>query len=743
MRFSIRTLLTIPFVCLTLAPVTVVGLLFYRNSQIAIRESVDDLFEQVASRTEDQIKRYISTPQFINQLNANAIEQGLLQIDDLAFDSDQIEEYFVEQFQATYRASQSFSGLEEVNSNEFQGSVNHIYIGTTGGIFRGAEYRTDPADPNQKIIAISRGEIDPETGEGTLRQVRTNSDKKILDESEYRLFERPWYTGAIDKWESANSNPSSETSLAGWTRFYCDQSTQQPAITAFRPVSLNGELVGVLGSDLLFNDIQAFLRRLLGNLNIEEGHILVVNDARNQLLISASRGNESGNESNNNSFTAQAQECDPGSEITLDNSDPTINEIFNKLTNVSPANTSTSTTGLNTINVQGETYFWRSVEIADGYGLKISVLIAIPEASFTEEIRESTQTTVALALFTLVLTGILGLLIARWITQPVLQLEAATKELTHAIDSDDQSLTILEIDNPSELHALANTFGSMSTQLRDLFIAFNHFVPQNFLHVLGCDNATQVRLGTYNRIKMTILFSDIRSFTALNETLKPDESFRFINNYFSRMEPAINQNHGFIDKYMGDGIMALFQGDNSSDNAVKAALEMLQALEKYNDYRIQVGRRPIEIGIGVHTGEITLGTLGGRNRWDTTVIGRNVNRASRVEGLTKEFGSRFLASQQLIDSLQQDYHHRFVGAATVKGVEEPMKIYEIYEADPFELRDRKIKTAPIFQTGLKLYSEQDYAWALEKFEAVLADCSNDGAAQYYARQCQYHLETKR
>ncbi|MGP1387314.1 MAG: adenylate/guanylate cyclase domain-containing protein, partial [Thainema sp.] len=254
-----------------------------------------------------------------------------------------------------------------------------------------------------------------------------------------------------------------------------------------------------------------------------------------------------------------------------------------------------------------------------------------------------------------------------------------------------------------------------------------------------------------------ILFSDIRSFTKLSETMEPDENFKFINGYLDRMEPAIRNNHGFIDKYIGDAIMALFADEEGVErkgveNGVKAALGMLQALNEYNVTRNSKKRPPLKIGIGLHTGkEITLGVLGGKNRWDTTVIGRDVNKASRVEGLTKEFGSSLLVSKEVIEELekiyqadlQQTYLHRYVGTEPVRGIEEPVDIYEIYTEDSFELRQGKQKTATLFQDALVLYKQQNYELALEKFKAVLADCRDDGAAQCYVRRCFDHIDRNR
>jgi class 3 adenylate cyclase len=133
---------------------------------------------------------------------------------------------------------------------------------------------------------------------------------------------------------------------------------------------------------------------------------------------------------------------------------------------------------------------------------------------------------------------------------------------------------------------------------------------------------------------MSILFSDIRSFTTLSESMMPDENFAFINAYLERMGPVIRDHNGFIDKYIGDAIMALFK---NADDALRAGLAMLDTLDQFNAGRRAAGQQPIAIGIGINTGSLMLGTIGERHRMDGTVISDAVNLAARVESLTKDY----------------------------------------------------------------------------------------------------------
>ncbi|HSF75168.1 MAG TPA: adenylate/guanylate cyclase domain-containing protein, partial [Microcoleus sp.] len=194
--------------------------------------------------------------------------------------------------------------------------------------------------------------------------------------------------------------------------------------------------------------------------------------------------------------------------------------------------------------------------------------------------------------------------------------------------------------------------------------AYERFVPNQFLHFLNKSSIIDVELGDQVQLEMSVLFSDLRDFTTLSESMTPEDNFRFINSYLSRMEPVINENNGFIDKYIGDAIMALFSGE--ADHAVKAGIAMLHRLVEYNQQRANFGYEPIQIGIGINTGTLMLGTVGGQNRMDGTVISDAVNLASRVESLTKNYGVSLLITQETYSRLENLSQYAIRTLDTVK-----------------------------------------------------------------------------
>ena len=263
--------------------------------------------------------------------------------------------------------------------------------------------------------------------------------------------------------------------------------------------------------------------------------------------------------------------------------------------------------------------------------------------------------------------------------------------------------------------------------------AYGRFVPHEFLHFLGYESILEVKLGDQVQKEMSVLFSDIRDFTSLSETMTPAENFQFINAYLSRMEPAITQNFGFIDKYIGDAIMALFDG--SADDAVKAGIAMLEELNEYNISRNRPDCPPLQIGIGINTGSLMLGTVGGQSRMDSTVISDAVNLASRVETLTKEYGVSMLITQNTFIELNDFYDLRLIDRVTVKGKSQMVTVYEVFAADPPELRQKKLETKTLFEEALVLYNSDRCVEATRFFSGCLQINPTDNVAQIYMQRC--------
>ncbi len=282
----------------------------------------------------------------------------------------------------------------------------------------------------------------------------------------------------------------------------------------------------------------------------------------------------------------------------------------------------------------------------------------------------------------------------------------------------------------------------ITTQLHlsQLNLAYSRFVPRQFLRLLKKDSILDVQLGDQVQKEMSILFADIRDFTTLSEKMSLPENFKFINSYLSRMEPEIVANHGFIDKYIGDALMALFSGSarGSADDAVRAGINMLETLKEYNQHRGNSGYAPIKIGIGINTGSLMLGTVGGKNRMDSTVISDAVNLASRLEGLTKEYTVPLLISHHTFWELEDanKYCIRLIDRVQVKGKSEWVTVNEVFDADLPEIREGKLATLTIFMEAWLLYNQTKFKEAAEVFGECLRLNPGDQVAQVYLGRCE-------
>lgn len=264
------------------------------------------------------------------------------------------------------------------------------------------------------------------------------------------------------------------------------------------------------------------------------------------------------------------------------------------------------------------------------------------------------------------------------------------------------------------------------------------FVPKDFIQFLNKEHITEVGLGDSVQQDMSILFSDIRSFTTISETMSPKDNFGFLNSYLKVTGPVIRKNKGFIDKYIGDAIMALFP--DSPMNAVDAAIEMLDEVHKLNVKRHEWGRIPIQIGIGIHTGAPMLGIIGEEKRFEFTVISDAVNLASRIEGLTKAYSASILISEDTLVSLSDSskYLHRMVDKVKVKGKNKPVIIYEILNGNSERIIELKLSTKKQFEDGVNLYLEEKFDEASVIFKDILKKDPRDTAVSLYLERAKYY-----
>jgi len=310
------------------------------------------------------------------------------------------------------------------------------------------------------------------------------------------------------------------------------------------------------------------------------------------------------------------------------------------------------------------------------------------------------------------------------------------------IGSGDLSLN-LEINSSDEIGDLARNFNTMTVKLREaddfkaaLLHSYSKFVPTEFIEFLKKNSVLDITLGDQIEVDMSILFSDIRSFTTISEKMTAEETFKFINSYLHAMGPCVTKQNGFIDKYIGDAIMALFR---TPENALDAAIDMLDELYLYNKKRVEKDYEKISIGIGIHTGRLILGIVGSELRIQGTVISDAVNLASRIEGLTKMYGASLLMSEESFNIIEkkEKYYTRIIDRVKVKGKDKPVDVIEVLNGNSERIINLKLSTNHLMKDGITRFRERDFRHAIKHFEEILSIDPKDKAANIHLQRSIY------
>ncbi len=291
----------------------------------------------------------------------------------------------------------------------------------------------------------------------------------------------------------------------------------------------------------------------------------------------------------------------------------------------------------------------------------------------------------------------------------------------------------------NQVHVRNRQLEVACNQLKKLNQSMQVFVPLSFQKRI-LENVTLNKQFS-EEIELSILFVDIRSFTALAELMSNEGIFEFLNSFFTLVEPCITNNHGFVDKFTGDGVMALFDEEDSANQAVQAAIDIQRAMVTFNQARVEQGLKAIRVGTGINTGNVLMGMLGGQQRMDSTVIGDHVNLASRLEGLTKRFKAQILISHWTHAKINPElFLVREIDTLRVRGKQEPVLVYEVFSADAPEVKDKKNETKDRLFSGIALYKSYFFQNALDIFLECLDIFSEDGVTINYIKRCRYFLK---
>jgi adenylate cyclase len=277
--------------------------------------------------------------------------------------------------------------------------------------------------------------------------------------------------------------------------------------------------------------------------------------------------------------------------------------------------------------------------------------------------------------------------------------------------------------------AVALHFRSLERAVREARDVFEKFVPPAYLRRIAARGLGSIRLGEADQQYVTVLCCDIRGFTALSERLSPSQLIAVVNRLYEGISRVAEKYHGVIDKFLGDAVLCLFEGPDSTGRAVACGVQTLSAVKSFNEGERHEANHEVRIGIGLHAGPVILGTIGSPDRMDSTVLGLTVNLAKRIEALTRPLELDMIVSSEVVKRLPDGHGHRFrnLGKVLIKGSSEPMEIMEVYDQDPSEIQSLKDRLGPIMTEGIDLVRGGRLPDALQKLKEAQTIFPQDNA----------------
>ncbi len=278
------------------------------------------------------------------------------------------------------------------------------------------------------------------------------------------------------------------------------------------------------------------------------------------------------------------------------------------------------------------------------------------------------------------------------------------------------------VNTRDEIKLLSNEVGNMATVIRGV-------IP--YISASTLKHAERKTPMTERR-NLTFLFTDIRGFTTISESMTPDKVVEMLNHYLELQSSIIHDCGGEVDKFVGDEIMAMFEGPRKELNACKASLEIRKTMAQEKELAELAKQNIISIGIGINSGPVVFGSVGAKDRMDFTSIGDTVNLAARLEGTNKEYGTKTLITESVYDKVKDNYVCREIDLLTVKGKTQPVRIYELLQ-EAKTAAEKLTTIKKLFETSLAHYRKQKWAAAEKGFATLVEDYRDEASEMFLER----------
>ena len=517
-----------------------------------------------------------------------------------------------------------------------------------------------------------------------------NTEESI--ENGYDPRTRGWYKKAAEKKKTV------------WTNVYIFATDNMPGFSCASPIyDDDGNLMGVACIDIGIRDLSLYL----GNIKTTQNSHLFIYDQDNQIIAKPLKPEDPIDILLSVYPSADGTNTYSMKKVT-DRADPIIAEAFEQ------SQGKINTDGIYSFSLDGKNFFCKVDSMPLDEELTMNVGMVIPDDDIMGIVYKNNRTVLIISLIVIIIAIIISIVVSSLISTPM---KVLSSEMNHikelAIDDEDVQIDsgIKEIDN------MVDSFQGMKQGL----VNFKKYVPADLVTQL-IKTSQNAEIGGKKQT-LTLLFSDIENFTGISEKTKPEELVNRLYDYFSLFSHTIADNKGTIDKYIGDSIMAFWGAPVEMDVRQHAILACRSALicqmQGFNlsNAWIREGKPKFRTRFGIHTGEVVVGNMGSDERINYTVLGDNVNLASRLEGINKYYGTEIVISSVTHDLIKDSFECRLLDKITVKGKTEPLFIYELL-AEKDKLDQNILKVYKAYEKGLKYYFAQDWDNCIKYMSAV-------------------------
>ncbi|MHB9075076.1 MAG: adenylate/guanylate cyclase domain-containing protein [Desulfobaccales bacterium] len=525
----------------------------------------------------------------------------------------------------------------------------------------------------------------------------TNTVKTTAVKYDPRL--RPWYAGA------------KKSKSLYWTDVYIFFHDGKAGITAAYPaVAPNGKFFGVFGLDIHLHEISHFLE----NLTIGKNGVAFIFNEQNELVafpdVSRTIKEENGKlrpvhieEIGIASITTSFRECQQQGK--------------NKCV----------------IETGGKRYIASYQDFPESFRARWKVGVVVPEDDFIGAAKDEMRVSLIICVIILMISISLAMLISRGISKPI---KLLTKEANRIKNFHlDDKITIKSYIR--EIQVMGNAIAAMKSGLQ----AFRRYVPAELVRQL-ISTGEEAHLGGHKR-ELTVFFSDIAGFTTIAEGMAPEELMLHLSEYFDELTQILSEHKGTVDKYIGDGILAFWGApvpdENHALHACNAALICQARLKDLNRKWASAGKSPFATRIGISSGETVVGNVGSSERINYTVMGDNVNLASRLEGVNKLYGTQIIVSRATYEAVADNFWFRPLDIVAVKGRSEGTTIYELIMKKGEGDSDQVAELCVEFAKGFETYLARDWKVGIKIFQNLTSKFPNDIPADLYLTRCRHYL----